>query len=161
MLRSDRILPVAIAAFLAFAYYQAGLISGQEKGVIGSAFFPKIVIIVLAVLLVLIVLEDWNKERKEAEQGKVRKGVTLSQGLRRFMKVILVFVITGLYVVLLQYLGYVVDTILYLIIMTLVLKENWKENLPFTIGLMTVFTFGTYLIFSYLLQVSMPGAQLF
>lgn len=161
MLRSDRILPVSLFAFLAFAYYQAGLIKGSDKGVTGSSFFPKMVIIVMAVLLVLIVLGDLKKEKKEAEQGKFRQGVTLSQGFRRFIKVMLVFVITGIYVILLHLLGYVVDTILYLIIMTLLLKENWKERLPFTVGLMTVFTICTYLIFTYLLQVSMPSAQLF
>jgi len=161
MLRSDRILPVAIFAFLAFAYYQAGLIPGKEKGVTGSAFFPKMVIIVMAVLMVLIVIGDLKKERKEAEQGKVRQGVTFGQGVRRYFKVILVFVITGIYVILLQQLGYVVDTILYLIVMTLILKENWKEKLAFTVGLMTVFTLCTYLIFTYLLHVSMPAAQIF
>ena len=161
MLRSDRILPVTLFAFLAFTYYQANQIPGKEKGVVGGAFFPKMVIIVMAICLVLIVWRDLKQEKKEAGQGKFRTGVTLSQGLKRYMKVILVFVITGIYVILLEQLGYVVDTIFYLIIMTLLLKENWKEKLTFTVGLMVVFTVGTYLIFTYLLQVSMPAAQLF
>lgn len=160
MLRSDRILPVTLFAFLAFAYYQAGLIKGQD-GITGPAFFPKMVIIVMAVFLVIITWNDWKQEKKEAKQGKVRTGVTLQQGLRRYMKVILVFVFTVIYVYLLDPLGYVVDTALYLIFMTLVLKENWKEKLPFTAGLMVVFTLGTYAIFTYLLQVQMPAARLF
>lgn len=161
MLRSDRILPAAFFAFLAFAYYQADKIPGKEKGVIGAAFFPKMVIIVMAVLLILIVLADLKKEKKEAGQGKVRKGVTLNQGLRQYMKVILLFVVTCIYVALLHPLGYVVDTILYLLIMTFLLKKDWKERLPFTISLMVIFTVATYCIFTYLLQVSMPAAALF
>lgn len=161
MLRSDRILPAVFFAFLAFAFYHADQIPGKEKGIIGAAFFPKMVIVVMAVLLIMIVWGDLRKEKKEAEQGKFRKGVTLSQGLRQYLKVILVFVITGIYVIFLEQLGYVVDTILYLIIMTMLLRENWKERLPFTVGLMVIFTVSTYLIFTYLLQVSMPAAQLF
>jgi len=161
MLRSDRILPAALFAFLAFAYYQADNIVGKEKGLIGASFFPKLVIIVMAVLLVIIVVGDLRKEKKEAEQGIVRKGVTLGEGLRQYRKVILVFIITCIYVILLEQLGYVLDTILYLIFLTVLLKENWKERLPFTVGLMITFTVSTYVIFTYLLKVSMPSAGLF
>ncbi len=160
MLRSDRILPVSLLAFLGFAYYQTGLIKGQE-GITGPAFFPKMVIVVMLVLLVIITINDWRQEKKEAEQGKFRSGVTLQQGIRRYAKVILVFAMTIVYVYLLDVLGYVVDTILYLIIMSLVLKDDWKEKLPFTVVLMVVFTFGIYVIFTYLLQVQVPAARLF
>lgn len=161
MLRSDRILPAALFAFLAFAYYQADHIPGKEKGLIGAAFFPKMVIIIMAVFLIIIVLGDLKKEKKEAGRGIVRKGVTLSEGLKQYRKVILVFVITCIYVILLQQLGYVLDTILYLIILTMLLKDNWKEKLPFTICLMIIFTVATYSIFTYLLKVSLPSAGLF
>jgi putative tricarboxylic transport membrane protein len=161
MLRSDRILPAVFFAFLAFAYYQAENIVGKEKGLLGADFFPKMLIIVMAVLLVAIILEDLKKEKKEASQGKFRQGVTLSEGLKCYLKVILVFVISSVYIVLLEHLGYILDTILYLVSLTLVLKSNWKEKLPLTIGLMVSFTLVMYFIFTNLLHFSLPSFQLF
>jgi len=161
MLRSDRILPAIFFAFLAFAYYQAENIAKKDMGLLGADFFPKMLVILLAVLLVAIIFEDRKREKREAEQGKVRKGVTLKQGLNRYLKVILVFVITCVYILLLKQLGYILDTILYLISLTLLLRPNWKENLPVTIGFMVIFSFAMYYLFTNMLEFSLPSARLF
>jgi len=162
MLRADRILPVIFFAFLGFMYYLTYDIRSHEFGLLGPSFYPRMIIIVMVLLLAGIVIEGFIKEKKEIERGgKPYKGVTLSEGVIRYFHVILIFVLTIVYILLLKQLGYVIDTVLYLVGMALLLKPDWKKGLPFMVSFMVVFTLALYYIFTSLLEVALPSGRLF
>ncbi|NLK00155.1 MAG: tripartite tricarboxylate transporter TctB family protein [Clostridia bacterium] len=162
LLRGNKVVPTLFIAFLGLMYYSTYSIKSHSFGLLGPTFYPRLLIGVLLLLMVGIIAEDSIKERKMKERGEeVYKGVTLSQGIEKYLIVILIFIFSAAYILLMDKLGYIISTVLFLVGMSLLLKPNWKEKLPLTVGLMVVFTLVLYYIFNNLLYIILPTSIFF
>ena len=116
---------------------------------LGPKAFPVILGIALIMAVVLLVFESFRKPvegaQKEDEPGE--------EGSKHLLLIIAIVIVTIIYAVILERVGYLLDTVLLLIvIMAYFNKKKWLQN-----GLISIcFTLATYLVFAKLLGVTLP-----
>ncbi|UOQ92270.1 tripartite tricarboxylate transporter TctB family protein [Halobacillus shinanisalinarum] len=155
--KRDLINALLLLFFCCFAYYESSLISERNLGKTEADFFPNIVIIVLAILsLCLLVKSIYGMVRAKDYHFKF----SFRNLLQENKKVILTFAIFGLYVLLLDYIGYFLSSILFLFTLYLLLSNNKQKLWAVLLG-MVAFTLVLYVVFQNGLSVFLPTGQLF
>lgn len=152
---------VVLAAFALF--YMANIpqikvFEGLGATPINNHFVPWLWSGFILVLSVWLIIRGLNKRRKFiAAGGKVEK-FDLKAGIDKYWEVIASFVALAVYVGLMDLVGFVIMTALYLFAQILILtpKENWKKNyIPAAItGVVTGILL--HLIFAEWLSVLLP-----
>lgn len=111
----------------------------------GPSFFPRLIALTMAVLTVLMLLENVRKNEKSklfdwASPGMVRN--------------LLLFVLSAVYCGLLGYIGFLILTPIFLLIMMLIMQR--KGMLGWMMFSSLVATASIYLVFQVLLDVPLP-----
>jgi putative tricarboxylic transport membrane protein len=114
----------------------------------GSGFLPFWLGVLLTVLAVILLATAWRRQatEKDSKSPFPRKRALIAIGS----------VLGGLavYIVLIEVLGYLVDTFLYVaFLLGIVERERW----PMTVGVAVLTTAGLYLIFQVLLGITLPS----
>lgn len=140
-----------IAAFLitslsaAIWIMTAGFPPSEDPNIPGPAFFPRLVAMVMVVLAVLMSIENVRKNDRS------RLFDWANPGLKRNF---LLFTLSTIYCFLLSYIGFLILTPFFLMIMMLVMKRQglfgWKVFSSVTA------TVAIYLIFEVFLDVPLP-----
>lgn len=134
----------------------------------GPGFYPRVLSTILIGLLIILFFEEMAKSRKHNEESiSEKKGATTKKLVihkKDFKKYLLnlkwpaiLFFMMFLYTMLLDFLGFIPDTILFLIIGMVLLGGNLIKSIIIS-GL---FTISIYFLFGYLLKVQLPMGVFF
>lgn len=150
MKKADQITAIVLLLFSAFVIQQSANMDLFVEFAPGYGFFPFWLGILMAVLSVMLFLDA---SQRPAEKDQVAP-IPNRQAL---IKVTLILAGLGAYAFLMEITGYVVDTLLLVVLLLgVVEKENWKIT-AFVAVLMTALL---YLIFQVILGVSLPKGPL-
>jgi len=155
--KRDLINSIILVAFCCYAYYGATLIPDRSYGKTGADFFPKIVIGIVAFLSICLLIHSIYRMTREKESKITVSPKNLFQENK---KVILTFVIFGLYIVLLEYIGYFVSSVLFLLALYYLLASKKQKIWVVLLGAVAL-TYLLYLIFQKALSVFLPAGLLF
>ncbi len=146
---ADRVIFVCIIILAAVYFYATAQIPSLEIGdPLGPKAFPRLLGIALLITAAIRFVEMW-REAKTAPKQKERVTV---ESRRHFMVIAAVVVWTGLYFAVFERLGYVIATTTYLLaLMAYFHPGRWITNILTSV----LFCVGTYVMFSYMLGVSL------
>lgn len=115
---------------------------------VGPSFFP----IAASIGLIVCAIGKFLTEGQKSGRFLDREG---------WMRVVVMFVILGLYLVAMTYLGYIISTLAAAPAMVLTMREERKIR-PASLALFSIgITAGLFVIFQYVIQVSLPVGMLF
>ncbi|SFB10885.1 Tripartite tricarboxylate transporter TctB family protein [Lentibacillus halodurans] len=155
--KRDLLNAAAILVFCGFAYYGSSLITEKNLGKTEADLFPNIIIGTVAFLgLCLLASSVYRMIRGEGS----KLNINLQKLFHENKKVILTFVLFGLYVFILGYIGYFLSSVLFLISLYFVLADNRQKLWVVLLGSI-ILTAILYLIFQWALSVFLPTGVLF
>jgi putative tricarboxylic transport membrane protein len=155
-MRRDTAIGVGLLAFCGILYWQAGLVSAPPFVPIGPAFYPRVVLILLAGLAVWMIAEDLLRGR-----APVRKTAKPAGPAPNYRKVLLGFVVFLGYVAGLSLIGYLAATFLFVLGLSWSIGPRNVREIPKLGVIAIVTTLATYLIFEKYLYVFLPQGILF
>ena len=155
-MRRDAGIGVGLLAFCGLLYWQAGLVSAPPFVPIGPAFYPRVVLILLAGLALWLIAEDLlRKTRACAESGKAGGPAP------NYRKVLLGFIVFLGYVAGLSLIGYLTATFLFVLGLSWSIGPRNVRELPKLVAIAIGTALATYLIFEKYLYVFLPRGLLF
>ena len=114
----------------------------------GSGFLPFWLGVLLTVLAVILLATAWRRQATEKDSKSP------FPGKRALIAIGSVLGGLAVYIVLIEVLGYLVDTFLYVaFLLGIVERERW----PMTVGVAVLTTAGLYIIFRVLLGITLPS----
>jgi hypothetical protein len=136
-------------------YWQTGAIRTPPFVPIGPAFYPRVVLGLLAALVVWLILEDLLT--------RVPRAGTAAAPVSRpnYRLVVICFLVFGAYVVGLSLLGYLLSTFLFVLGLGWVTGPRTPREVPRLFAVAAGTTLATYLIFEKYLHVFLPRGLLF
>jgi putative tricarboxylic transport membrane protein len=146
-MRIDRYIGLCLLAFCFITYFILipNQIEVDDLGLVGPRFFPQYITIGLAVLGVLLTAFGWNKPKPVRTEKQFQKAT--------FLVMLLAFV----YVAAINYLGYVVPSILALIC----LMKLYGEKITLKLGLVSIaVVLVLYVFFARVMNLMMPKGLL-
>ena len=146
-----------IIGLFAIAYLVGTLFIRKSRAVsIGAEFIPRIYGVVLLLLAVCLIYQGIKSAKSFASEQ------TSAEGKKDTKNVLFTFVLIIIYVALMQILGFILSSILFLILMSLVLTPaNTKPNF-IALGIYSVLlSAGTYYLFHNLMFIPLPVGILF
>jgi len=155
-MRRDTGIGVGLLAFCGLLYWQAGLVSAPPFVPIGPAFYPRVILILLAGLAVWLIAEDLLRTRSPAKQSAKATSPTPN-----YRKVLLGFMVFLGYVAGLSLIGYLTATFLFVLGLSWSIGPRNARELPKLIVIAVGTTLATYLIFEKYLYVFLPRGLLF
>jgi putative tricarboxylic transport membrane protein len=155
-MRRDTGIGVGLLALCALLYWQAGLVSSPPFVPIGPAFYPRVILILLAGLAVWLIAEDLFRGRAPAL--KTAKAASPAPNYR---KVLLGFIVFLGYVAGLSLIGYLIATFLFVLGLSWSIGPRNVRELPKLFVIAIVTTLATYLVFEKYLYVFLPRGLLF
>ena len=155
-MRRDTGIGVGLLAFCGLLYWQAGLVSTPPFVPIGPAFYPRVILILLAGLAVWLIAEDLLQRRAPAREAAKSAGPAPD-----YRKVLLGFIVFLGYVAGLSLIGYPAATVLFVLTLSWSIGPRNVRELPKLIVIAIVTTLATYLIFEKYLYVFLPRGLLF
>jgi hypothetical protein len=155
-MRRDTGIGVGLLAFCGLIYWQAGLVSAAPFVPIGPAFYPRVVVILLACLAVWLIAEDLFRGRVQE-----RKAAKLAGPAPNYRKVLLGFVAFLAYVAGLSLIGYPAATFLFVLGLSWAIGPRNVRELPKLVAIAAGTVLATYLIFEKYLYVFLPQGRLF
>ncbi len=155
-MRRDTAIGAGLLAFCAFLYWQAGLVSAPPFVPIGPAFYPRVILVLLAGLAVWLIAEDLLRRPAPA-----RKTGKAAGPVPEYRKVLLGFTIFLGYVAGLSLIGYLAATFLFVLVLSWSIGPRNVRELPKLVVIAIGTTLATYLIFEKYLYVFLPQGVLF
>jgi hypothetical protein len=154
-MRRDSGIAIGLLAACGLLYWQAGLAPNPPFVPIGPAFYPRVVLILLAALAVWLILEDLLT--------RVPRPVVPATPAPRpnYRLVVICFVVFGGYVIALSLLGYLLSTFLFVLGLGWVMGPHRIQALLKLSVVAAGTTLATYLIFEKYLHVFLPRGLLF
>ncbi len=114
----------------------------------GAGFLPFWLGVLLAVLATILVVSAWRSQATEKENEPV------FPGKQALIAITSVLVGLAVYIFLIEILGYLVDTFLFVVfLMKVVEREKWPLTLMVAVGT----TAGLFITFQILLQITLPS----
>ena len=117
---------------------------------VGCSFFPRTLSIFLILLSLLLLFNSIKKDKNHSTQD--------SNDPYALIRVLIVIILTVAYRYVIDYIGFLILTPFYLIILMLLIKvENIKKSIVLSVSI----TMFIWLAFYYLLQMPLPNGILF
>ena len=148
MKKADRITGLIVFLFSVFIIQESWRMPQQSESFEpGVGFFPLWLGLLLAVLSVFLVVQSWRPAAASGAQKRIFRG---GQAL---VAILLTMAGLAVYILLLEVLGYLLDTaLLSAFLLTVVMRERWK--LVLFVSLTT--SVSLYALFQVLLKVNLP-----
>lgn len=137
-------------------FWQAGNVSTPPFVPIGPAFYPRVILILLAALAVWLILEDATRRRRRAPSPS-----RPAASPPNYRRVTLCFVIFGGYVIGLSLVGYFLATALFILGLGWAMGPREVREFPKLAAVAIGTTLATYLVFERYLHVFLPRGLLF
>jgi len=155
-MRRDTGIGVGLLAFCGVLFWQTGAISTPPFVPIGPAFYPRVLLILLAGLAVWLFVEDILPGRGPSQGVKKPAGPPPN-----YRRVLLAFLVFLAYVASLNIIGYMTSTFLFILGLSWSIGPRDRRGLPKLVAV----SFGTalviYLVFEKYLFVFLPRGLLF
>lgn len=155
-MRGDIRIGLGLLAFCGVMYWQAGLAPSPPFVPYGPAFYPRVILVVLAGLALWLIVETWSRGPAAAGAASKRAGQPPD-----YRRVVLGFAIFLGYVGGLSMLGYCAATFLFVLGMSWALGPRRAAELPKLLAVAFGTTAGTFLLFEKYLHVFLPRGILF
>jgi putative tricarboxylic transport membrane protein len=155
-MRRDAAIGLGLLAFCALLYWQAGRTPTPPFVPIGPAFYPRVVLILLAGLAVWLIAEDLL--RKRVPSPGVKKAATPPPDYGR---VLLAFFVFLGYVIGLSLIGYLASTFLFVLGLSWAMGPREVRTLPKLAAVAIGTALVTYVVFEKYLYVFLPRGLLF
>jgi sterol desaturase/sphingolipid hydroxylase (fatty acid hydroxylase superfamily) len=155
-MRRDSGIGLGLLAVCGVLYWQTGGIPTPPFVPIGPAFYPRIVLALLAALAIWLILEDVVTARRRPGRKAKPTAPPLNYRL-----VVICFVVFGAYVVGLSLLGYLLATFLFVLALGWVMGPREYRELSKLAAVAIGTTLATYLVFEKYLHVFLPRGLLF
>jgi len=169
-MKSDKWIGFIAIVFSGLMYWQTREFPPPLYGSLGAGFFPNILFALLAVTGVVLIISGYIEERKQRKSKGTgdNGGLTWSQ-LRKELKeavernifVIISFSLFFCYVIMLDYLGYTIATLIFMPILIWVLGPRSRRAIPMIIIISLGMTFVIYFAFLEVFHVFLPSGKLF
>jgi len=152
----DGAIGLGLLAFCGLLYWQTGAVSVPPFVPIGPAFYPRIILILLAALAVWLIAESvvrgWGHARPAPKAGAAAPNYRL---------VTICFLIFGGYVIALSLIGYLVATVLFVLGLGWLMGPRQMRGLPTLAAVAVGTALVTFLLFEKYLHVFLPRGLLF
>ncbi len=148
----DRIAGVVLLVFCLFFYYQSKLIDIKDLTEITAAFFPRLVLVLIAILAVVLIIQSFLKKEKKKEEKKEKEGI-----------VWVIFALLALYILSLDLLGFIISSFIFITIVYLIILPEKRpiKNHVISLSSLLVITIVLSLIFQNVLNVFLPKGIFF
>ncbi|MDI9390764.1 MAG: tripartite tricarboxylate transporter TctB family protein [Synergistota bacterium] len=126
---------------------------------LGPHVFPQIVSVVIIVCAVVNLFMIFLRMREDRSITVDAKGVQQAEGsdFQNFLKVALIVLISGVYILILNWIGYLLSTILLVFLLILIQGgTGFSKNLAVSCG----FSLVLYILFSRVLKIILPESLL-
>lgn len=153
LMTKDRFLAIVTLAMVAILLVESGNIASKTSWQpYGSALFPQILLVVTGLLATAILLKSFFKPSKATSPRRSVKDVLIEKH-----KIILLFLIFGIYAFFLSYLGYLISTLLFMLATQALLlgidsKKKWLINLGTSFTIVPL----VFVVFRYGLNIWLP-----
>ncbi|WLD93764.1 tripartite tricarboxylate transporter TctB family protein [Alkalihalobacillus sp. AL-G] len=151
----DRIAGVVLLIFCIFFYFQTKLIDIKDLTEISAAFFPRLLLGLIAGLTVVMIIQSFlKKERKTASEKEKNE----KEGI-----VWIIFALFALYILSLALLGFIISSFIFITIVYLIILPVKRPVKSHVIALSSilVITIALSFIFENLLNVFLPTGIFF
>jgi putative tricarboxylic transport membrane protein len=152
MKKDELVANVGIIAFFSFMLIQATELKFVRRfGEMGSGFWPIMILSAATFLSILVLIFNTRKylQEKKTHTGEPQApGRSEPEIKERRMKLVLSVVCLLIYILIMPYIGFVLSTILYVLVFILALGERRKWVLaisPFLVTAMAVAVFGKFI----------------
>lgn len=132
---------------------------------IGPDFFPKLVAVILGVLGIILTIQaivrDINTSRttSDTDEGLEKKKLNFRDIFKRNLDIVTLLLLI-LYSVLIDKLGFLISTMIYIFVQIMLMFTNRKKNYIAIVSISIVFTFIVYFFFRKVLNVMLPAGLL-
>nr|WP_297461550.1 tripartite tricarboxylate transporter TctB family protein [uncultured Halomonas sp.] len=153
LMTKDRFLAIVTLAMVAILLVESGGIASKTSWQpYGSALFPQILLVVTGLLALAILLKSFFKPSQDSSSRRSVKDVLLEK-----QKVILLFLIFGIYAAALSFLGYLISTLLFMVTTQALLlgvdsRRKWLINLGTSFTIVPL----VFVVFRYGLNIWLP-----
>jgi len=151
-MKKDRALSIILLLFCLIMYMETFNFAEKTKmQVAGPAVYPRIVIGIIAFLALIVLIQSFFAKTKNSE------AFNWKNFKEKYSKVIILFILFGIYVYLLSVLGFILSTLLYMFISQALLM-GFKQRKPIIINVCvtSVATFLVYFVFTDFLGIWLP-----
>ncbi|MHB8770768.1 MAG: tripartite tricarboxylate transporter TctB family protein [Syntrophales bacterium] len=155
-MRRDTGIGIGLLVFCALIYWQAGRVSAPPFVPIGPAFYPRVVLVLLAGLALWLIGEDLLRGRAQA-----RKAAKPAGPAPNYRKVLLGFALFLAYIAGLSLIGYPAATFLFVLGLSWTIGPRNLRELPKLAAIAAGTVLITYLVFEKYLYVFLPQGRLF
>jgi putative tricarboxylic transport membrane protein len=114
----------------------------------GAGFLPFWLGIVLAILATILIVTAWHRQPTRED------GAPVFPGKQALTTIVLVLVGLGVYIELIEVLGYILDTFLFVVYLVKVVE---KQKWPLSLAVAVCTAGGLFVIFQLLLQIILPS----
>ncbi|HSB69278.1 MAG TPA: tripartite tricarboxylate transporter TctB family protein [Candidatus Methylomirabilis sp.] len=155
-MRRDRGIGLGLLALCGLLYWQTGGIPAQPFLPIGPAFYPRVILGLLAGLAVWLILEDLAAGRALARPAAGATGQPAN-----YRAVGMCFLVFFAYILGLSLIGYLASTFLFVLALGWIMGPRQQRGLPKLVAIAVGTTLVTYLLFERYLRVFLPRGLLF
>ena len=165
-MKQDKVIGIALIVFAGIMYYQTTLLPPALFGDIGAAFVPKIWFTILGICGVSLTITGFVRDRKNRASGADEVavdhfGARIKEFFIHYRFVFAGFIIFFLYICLMNYIGYLYSTLLFMPVLMWVLGPKTGKSAAIialtSVGVTGIIYFG----FVKVLKVFLPSGSLF
>jgi hypothetical protein len=167
-MREDKIIGIILIIFSAFMYSQTLEFPEAVFGTKGAGFFPKILFSLLAIAGAALTVSAFIRDRKgrtsppaEGKGPEIPFQDRVRNSLRSHSQIILSFFLVFVYIVIMDYFGYMVATLAFMVTLMWYLGPKSRRKIPLILVISCGMTFIIYFSFLELLQIFLPEGSLF
>jgi putative tricarboxylic transport membrane protein len=162
MAAKDRIASIVLLLFCAFFYYETFSIKKSDLAGLSAAFFPRLLLGLLALLAILMLIRSFLPSQKKVLKAADEKEPESTKG--RGWLVWAVFALFALYIFSLDLLGFILSSFLFMVIIYLLItkgsQRSAKSNVMAIGGLLAT-AVALFFIFEQMLNVFLPRGIFF
>lgn len=148
MKKADMITGVVLLALSGFVILETWRMPASATFGPGPAFLPFWLAVLLAVFATILFVSALQRQATEKDHHSI------FPGKEALLAITLVMVGLGFYILLIEVVGYLADTFLFIVfLMKAVEREKWPLTLMVAVGTTAVL----FLTFQYLLQITLPS----
>jgi hypothetical protein len=167
-MKEDKIIGIILIAFSAFMYSQTLEFPEAVFGTKGAGFFPKILFSLLALAGAALTASAFMRDRKKTggpQAGEKGREMLFRDRVKNSLdshsQVILSFFLVFVYIVIMDYFGYLVATLAFMVTLMWYLGPRSRRKIPLILVISCGMTFVIYFSFLELLQIFLPEGSLF
>jgi hypothetical protein len=147
----------ALIALCGFLFWQTGSIPTPPFVPFGPAFYPRVILALLALLAVWLIVQDVSVSGR----GRIRPGARATRQAPNYRLVFVCFVVFGVYVAGLSVIGFLAGTFFFVLALAWIIGPRRAGELPKLAVIAAGTALVTYLVFERYLHVFLPRGLLF